>query len=323
MSSSNNSGMGNIAFVSEEMVAEHVAPAAVFDVVEAVFASMYKESARNFPVVREQLGYADAVYGFKSGFDKTKPLLGVKAGGYWPGNAAKGIANHQSTVVLFDPDTGQLSALVSGNRLTALRTAAAAAVSIKHLARSNAETLGIVGAGGQSPFQVRAAITQRGFKRLMIANRTVEKAQALADSLKDLDVEITVASAEEVVRASDVVITIVSSWEAQIKSEWVSAGTHVVCMGTDTKGKQEVEAALVARSQAFTDEIAQAITIGECQHAYAAGDLPKEAITPIGAVIDGAHGGRASDDAITLFDSTGVGLQDLVAAQLALDLVGK
>ena len=117
---------------------------------------MARDDAYNFPVVREALGEGRQ-YGFKSGLDRAGAQLGVKAGGYFPGNAAKGIINHQSTVFLFDPDTGILQAAVGGNLLTALRTAAASAISIAHLSRADSTVLGMVGAGHQSVFQMRAA----------------------------------------------------------------------------------------------------------------------------------------------------------------------
>ena len=125
---------------------------------------MARGEARNFPVIREALGHADALYGFKSGFDRAGGVLGLKSGGYWPGNAARGLTNHQSTVVLFDPDTGRPKALVAGNHLTAMRTAAASAVSIRHLARKDAKVLGMIGAGFQSTFQMKAALRQRAIR---------------------------------------------------------------------------------------------------------------------------------------------------------------
>jgi ornithine cyclodeaminase len=91
-------------------------------------------------------------------------------------------------------------------------------------------------------------------------------------------------------------------------------------MGTDTKGKQEVDAALVAAAHVFTDEIAQSVSIGETQHAIAQGLITEDDITPIGAVINGTAEGRRNDDEITLFDGTGVGLQDLAAASVAAKL---
>ena len=112
----------------ENRIAELITRADAFEAIEKVFASMAKGSAYNFPVIREAIGHADALYGFKSGFDRANLHLGLKSGGYWPGNEAKGLTNHQSTVFLFDADTGRCSAVVGGNLLTALRTAAAAAI---------------------------------------------------------------------------------------------------------------------------------------------------------------------------------------------------
>ena len=97
-------------------------------------------------------------------------------------------------------------------------------------------------------------------------------------------------------------------------------GTHLACMGTDTKGKQEVEAELLARASVFTDEVAQSTSIGEAQHAVAQGLIAASAITPIGQVITGAHPGRRSAEEITLFDGTGVGLQDLAVAARVVEL---
>ena len=91
-------------------------------------------------------------------------------------------------------------------------------------------------------------------------------------------------------------------------------------MGTDTKGKQEVEAALLAKVTVFTDEVAQSISIGEAQHAIAAGLITESDVHQIGAVINGTHAGRTSDDEITMFDGTGVGLQDLAVAAAVVDL---
>ena len=122
---------------------------------------------------------------------------------------------------------------------------------------------------------------------------------------------------------ADVIISITSSFDAILHDAQVTAGTHVACMGTDTKGKQEVEAALVARATVFTDEIAQSTTIGEAQHAIASGLITEAAITEIGAVINDTHPGRTSAEEVTLFDGTGVGLQDLAVAEAVVDLALK
>ncbi|MEH6457284.1 MAG: hypothetical protein V7749_13225, partial [Cocleimonas sp.] len=104
-----------IIIVSEADCQELISREDSFKAVESVFGAMARGDAYNFPVIREAIGHADALYGFKSGFDKAGMSLGVKSGGYWPGNAAKGLINHQSSILLFDPDTGRLQALVGGN----------------------------------------------------------------------------------------------------------------------------------------------------------------------------------------------------------------
>ena len=103
--------------ITEQQIAEILDPEIAFFAVQDVFKSMETE-AWNFPVVRESLGFQDALYGFKSGFDPVSGALGLKAGGYWPHNADKGLANHQSSIFLFDPETGQCKALLAGNTIT-------------------------------------------------------------------------------------------------------------------------------------------------------------------------------------------------------------
>lgn len=305
--------------VPEHLIADLITPEASFDAVQSVFAAMAREEAYNFPVVREALG-AGRQYGFKSGLDRAGGQLGVKAGGYFPGNAARGMINHQSTVFLFEPNSGVLQAMVGGNLLTALRTAAASAVSIAHLARADAQVLGMIGAGHQSLFQMRAAVRQRQFTKVVGWNHNPEKLSRLADCAAELGLSFRAVSLEELGAVADVIITITSSHAALLRADQVRPGTHLACMGTDTIGKQEVEAALLAKSRVFTDEIAQSISIGEAQHAIAAGLITMNDIVPLGAVINGTVSGRRTDADITLFDGTGVGLQDIAVAARAVEL---
>ena len=312
-----------IIIVPEAEIAGLMTPEAAFDAVEAIFGAMARKDAYNFPVIREAIGHADALYGFKSGFDRAGGALGLKSGGYWPGNEPKGLTNHQSTVILFDRDTGRPKAMVGGNLLTALRTAAASAVSIKHLARADSKVLGMIGAGHQSAFQMRAALAQRPFEKVIGWNYHPEMLSRLEAVATEAGLPFEAVDLDRLGAKADVIISITSSFDAILHDAQVTAGTHVACMGTDTKGKQEVEAALVARATVFTDEIAQSTTIGEAQHAIASGLITEAAITEIGAVINGTHPGRTSAEEVTLFDGTGVGLQDLAVAEAVVDLALK
>ena len=309
--------------VSEATCREVLSSAAAFSAVENAFAAMARGEACNFPVVREAIGHADALYGFKGGFNRGNLVLGVKAGGYWPHNDERGLTNHQSTVFLFDPDTGQLQALVGGNYLTALRTAAASAVSIKHLARPDARVLGMIGAGFQSTFQLAAACEQRRFEKVLAWNFHPEMLPRLSEAAAEIGVPFEPVSLDRLGAEADVIVTITSSFAPVLMHAQVKPGTHIACMGTDTRGKQELDPALVASAAIFTDEAAQAASIGECQHAIAEGRLRAEAIVQIGAVIAGLHPGRADAEQITLFDGTGVALQDLAVASAAARLAAE
>ncbi|MGH1484830.1 MAG: iminosuccinate reductase BhcD [Cellvibrionaceae bacterium] len=310
----------DILIVSDDICKDVISRRDAFDAVESVFSAMAKKEARNFPVIRESLGYQDALYGFKSGFDKAGLSLGVKSGGYWPNNSKRGLTNHQSTVFLFDPDTGRLEALVGGNYLTAVRTAAASAVSIAHLAKKEAKVLGIVGAGHQASFQLEAALEQRSFEKVVVWNKDKTKLARLEKITVDNGLVFESLEREALCSEADVIITITSAHEALLMREWIKPGTHIACMGTDTKGKQEIDPLLMISATLFTDELAQSTTIGELQHAVANDLMVDTDITPIGDVINCDHPGRTSNNEITLFDGTGVGLQDLAVASTAMKL---
>ncbi len=309
--------------VPEREIADLMTREAAFDAIEKIFAAMASGDAYNFPVVREAIGHEDALYGFKGGFDRAGLTLGLKAGGYWPNNLEKrGLINHQSTVFLFDPDTGMVKAIVGGNLLTALRTAAASSVSIKHLARADAKVLGMIGAGHQATFQLRAALEQREFEKVIGWNYHPDMLPNIETVATEAGVPFEAVELDRM-READVIISITSAFSPSLMADHVSPGTHLACMGTDTKGKQEVEAALLARATVFTDEVAQSVSIGEAQHAVAEGLIEESDIAQLGAVINGTNPGRTSDDQITLFDGTGVGLQDLAVAASVVEIAAE
>ena len=269
--------------VPEREIADLMTREAAFAAVEKVFAAMAAGDAYNFPVVREAIGHQDALYGFKGGFDRSGLTLGLKAGGYWPNNLEeRGLINHQSTVFLFDPDTGRAKAMVGGNLLTALRTAAASSVSIRHLAREDARVIGMVGAGHQATFQLRAALEQRDFDKVIGWNLHPEMLPNLEKVAAEAGLPFEAVELEGM-RDADVIISITSSFAPILLAEHVSPGCHIACMGTDTKGKQEVAPELLVKATVFTDEVAQSVSIGEAQHAVAQGLIAEADIIQLGA----------------------------------------
>jgi ornithine cyclodeaminase len=176
----------------------------------------------------------------------------------------------------------------------------------------------MVGAGHQSTFQLRAAVRQRAFEKVLAWNPHPEMLPKLAAVAAELGLPFEAVEREALGAEADVIITITSAFEPLMMRDWIKPGTHVACMGTDTKGKQEVDANLLAAASVFTDEVAQSVTIGEAQHAIGAGLISEGDITPIGAVINGTRKGRTGAEQITVFDGTGVGLQDLAVAHVAM-----
>ncbi|MBC9245827.1 ornithine cyclodeaminase family protein [Paracoccus sp. 11-3] len=305
--------------VPEKEIAGLMTLEAAFDAVESVFAAMASGDAYNFPVVREAIGHKDALYGFKGGFDSQSLSLGLKAGGYWPHNHEQGLINHQSTVFLFDPDTGRVSAAVGGNLLTALRTAAASAVSTKYLAPKGAKVLGMIGAGHQAAFQMRSALRFGQFEKVIGWNLHPEMLSRLADVAAEFGVPFQTVGLDQLGEQADVIISITSSYDPILMDAHVTGPTHIAAMGTDTQGKQELDPALVARAALFTDEVAQSLGIGEFQHAAAQKLILEDNVIALGRIINGDHPGRG-DAEVTIFDGTGVGLQDLAVASAVVKL---
>jgi alanine dehydrogenase len=307
--------------IPEALVPELVSMDDAIASMEHTFAAFDRGQARPYPVVRESLGQRRAVFGVKSGFDAQAGVLGLKAGGYWPENTAQGLTNHQSTVLLFDAQTGKPSALVGANHLTGVRTGAASALAIRHLAREDATTLALIGMGAQAVHQVRAALAARPtLKRVLAWAPTALHVDALALAVRAMGLEFRLATgAEQAVRGADIVVTVTPSTAPIVMREWVRPGTHISAMGADTVGKQELDPALVASSRVVVDSVDQAITIGECQHACRLGLLrPADLSSTLGGLCSGRLRGRGSDDEVTVFDSTGIALQDLALAALAV-----
>jgi ornithine cyclodeaminase len=308
--------------VSEQLARELVSVEEAIRCVEQTFAAMARGVACNYPVVREVVGYRDAVFGVKTGCDTSAPVLGLKAGGYWPHNAQRGVGNHQSSTLLFDPETGHASALVSANYLTGARTGASSAIATKYLSRPDSRVLGVIGTGVQAEYQLKATLAVRPLTRIHAWDPSAANLAEFGQKVSDLDLEfVAECDRAAVVDGADILITVTPSQQALVRKDWVRPGTHINAMGADTRGKQELDPSLVAGAVLFVDEVGQAITIGEFQHAFVDGLIDEASFRgSIGQVIEGLCDGRRSQSEITIYDGTGVALQDLVVADLAAHL---
>jgi ornithine cyclodeaminase len=306
-------------FISEQEAAELVTLADAIEAVEAAFAELEAGEAQLFPVVSATGSSPQQKWAIKSGRNDSG-AIGCKVGTYWPENRIRGSATHASTVLLLDPSTGYPAAVVQASYLTALRTAAADAVAVKHLARPQASRLAVLGAGHQAWFDLQAISVVRPLGEVRVWSRTPGRAAEFVSRALAAGYHARALGLREALDGADIVVTATAATGALFPSQWISPGTHVSAMGADAPGKQELPIGLLTAARLFVDVIAQSISIGECQHAHRAGELDLARITPLGAVIRGATPGRLSADEITVFDSSGIAIQDLAVCARAVSL---
>ncbi len=292
-----------------------------FDAIRAALIAAADGSGAVNPVVIGRGLNDGETFSMKSGLLRGLPAVGLKVGGYWPGNDAHGLPRHQSAILLLDPASGRLMAVVEGGALNGLRTAAADAVAASVLARPDAATLAIFGAGKQALHEVRAICDVRPIRRVFVTSRNAASADAMSVTLRGElppDIQVVSSDAEHAARNADILVTATPARAPLFDAAWIKPGTHVASMGSDQAGKQELPPALFPRARLFCDLPEQAVAIGEMQHARALVEAGQP-LTAIGDVLRGAAAGRTSDDEITIFDSSGIALQDLAIAAAVLD----
>lgn len=308
-----------LTVVSDAAITAIIARIDFHAAVRAAYIEVATGIAASAPVLRAP-GPAPE-HGLNAKFGASSRLCGGKVGTYWPGNAAHGLPNHGATTLLLDPDTGYPEALLAARLLNRMRTAAGNAVAADVLARGDATILALVGGGAQAAFEARAICAIRPIREIRIGVRDPARAATIVGELAGLCARVTAMDIADAVRSADIVVTATSARIPVIDSSWIGAGTHVAAMGADAVGKQELDPALLPRAQVFADLVDQAIVIGECQHAAAQGLLAPTAITNIGDVLNRISAGRDDDDSITIFDSSGLAVQDLHVARAALAAV--
>jgi ornithine cyclodeaminase len=235
----------------------------------------------------------------------------VKIGSFWPDNVE--LPRHSSTIVLLNPATGRLSAVVEAAAANAYRTAAADALAVQALARADARTLTVIGTGHQALHEVRAVSRVRPISRVLVVGRRPDVARTFAAEVTALTgLPAEPVDARTGVGAADVLVTATTAREPLFEADWVAPGTHISAMGADGPGKQELPVALYDHASLFCDLPEQSRAIGEFQHA------PSAAPVALGAVLAGTAEGRTSQEDVTVFDSSGFALQDLTLAAALL-----
>jgi alanine dehydrogenase len=242
-------------------------------------------------------------------------IAGVKIVNVHPNNPAKGFPTVMALTVILDIDTGQPVAVINATRLTDMRTGAAGAIAAKYLSARKEIVLGVIGTGRQAQAQVTAISRELKIRQIKIWSRNPEHVRKFADRFMEFP---CLASSLENACDCDVLVTTTPSRTPIIRSEWIHAGTHINAIGADAPGKEELDPALLRRAQVFVDDPAQAIHSGEINVPISHGIYRATDIAgTLGEIVTGRKK-RAGPDTITIFDSTGLAIQDLAIAKIAM-----
>ncbi len=244
-------------------------------------------------------------------------LAAVKNVNVHPGNTA--LPSVMATISLFDPETGYPLAIMDGTLVTAMRTGAAGGVAAKYLARADSRVVCLVGAGRQAQTQLAALmVTVPTIERALFCDVNRERAEELArQSAARHGIEAAACPLDDALAVADIVVTVTPVRKPIVMRDQVRPGTHINAIGADAPGKQELDAAIIRSARVVIDEWEQASHGGEInvpvsQGLFGRDDLHGE----LGQVVCGRTPGRQSDDDITVFDSTGLAIQDLACAAL-------
>ncbi|MNH58806.1 L-lysine cyclodeaminase [compost metagenome] len=300
-------------FISESESSALINHELAYDAIYEALIAATQLDTKSFPVVHGQASDTKNTFSIKS--SATQHLAGLKVGSFWEDNPKNGLPRHNALILLFNQANGKMAAAIEAGKVNAFRTAASNAVATNILARKNSKVLAIFGTGNQAKYECEALARIRNFDQILIVGRDQNKAETMAEDLKNLGIEIKIAGAKEACEQADIIVTATSSQTPLFKAEWVKVGTHISSMGSDKQGKQELPPELFSQSGLFCDLNTQSKVIGEFQHA------PESAILMnIGDVLLANAQGRQSQEQITIYDSSGLSIQDLYIAQKILEI---
>lgn len=302
--------------------------------VEAAYLEKGKGQASLWPMVFHEFEAGKADLDIKSGDLQASDLHGLKIVSWFGDNSSKNLPALLSTALIFDSRTGEPKGLLNAGPITHYRTGAAAAIGAKYLARKDSKNLLMCGCGHVAPNLVAAALmllpnleavsivdtldpnqTPAVLKRF-----TNEVDEILEECGRTRTIEIQAATnLQRAVETADVIFTATPSYQPFIQANWVKAGTHLSCIGADMSGKEEIDPSLFAHASVFGDDQEQCFSVGECEIPYQK-CLLSSLHAEIGQAMTGTKPGRQSDQEITIFDSTGIALQDLASSALILEV---
>ncbi|WP_282190873.1 ornithine cyclodeaminase family protein [Adlercreutzia caecimuris] len=325
--------MSEIRILSAKDVTTCLTMDEVIGAVRETYRQKAEGAAEAWPMVYHAFEPGVADMDIKSGVLGAPGVFGHKTVAWFSDNPRRGLPDLYGIIVVLSSETGEPMGVVDGSAITGLRTGAAGGLGAKVLANPTSESLLMVGAGHQAPYQIAATLSLLdGIKVVRVANpHNPDRARDLASHLPRKLADqfhrefpgVRFEAADDLAKAvdaSDIVITATMATSPLIDASWVRRGTHFSCMGADMPGKQEIDPAIIAGARLFTDDTANCAGNGEIELGLAQGVFgPDQVAGELGEVLAGKVEGRIDPDDITVFDSAGTALLDIACAKIALD----
>ena len=313
--------MGQVLWLSENDVAELLTAEAALPLVESAFAQLARGEAQMPPKLylefKEFNGDLRAMPAYlpKTACADGRPYAGVKVVNSHPDNPRRGLPTVQAIYVLNDPETGAPLAVMAAGRLTDARTGAAGGVAAKHLARKDSKILGLVGAGRQAGAQWEALSALFRFTEVRVAAATEPESSDFCRRRHRPDGPLFRSVGIPEACDADIVVTTTPGRRIVVRPEWIKDGTHLNAIGADAPGKQELDPGVLQKARIIVDSPEQAMHSGEINVPLSAGAIfPRSIAASLGEVVIGKKPGRLTDRDITVFDSTGLAIQDVAVA---------
>lgn len=245
-------------------------------------------------------------------------LCSIKWVNVHPDNKKLGLPTVMAIIILSDPKTGLPLCIMDGTYATQLRTGAAGAVAAKYLARKGLSRIGLVGCGAQARSQLLCLNEIFMIKEVKVWGHKESLTKKFAKNMQTLPFKINIAKdIRSCVEDADIIVTTTPTRKPLVKSEWISKGMHINAIGADSKGKQELDPSILKKAKVVVDNWEQASHSGEINMPISKGIISKKDIyADIGEIVSGKKKGRTNNEEITVFDSTGLAIQDLAIANL-------
>ena len=311
-----------ILVLSDQEVVKLISIGEVMDAVELAFKEEALGYAQNPPKVYLEFPKYDGDLRVMPAYLERQDIASVKIVSVHPANLQKfGLSSVRGLILLIDPRNGSLLSIMDGKYITAMRTAAAGGIAAKYLANKNSKIATFIGAGIQARTQLLALLSvYPSLNEIRVWDISPKAVDMFISDMKPKANQIKIAVANNVataVRGADIVVTTTPSREPLVFDSWVSEGTHFNCIGADAPGKEELDPEILKRAKIIVDSYEQACHSGEINVPFSKGIIRKEQIwATLGEILTGKKAARTSTKEITVFDTTGIAVQDATTANL-------